>query len=829
MIHKLEDSNVAQTYTNKPSRHYLQQWVQFVKKTVMNVLGRWETLCLVVGLLLGRAVILSDMAPFITPFFAAVFLLKPDKRLLAFVSLVVGASTVDLWQGLFAFSAIVVFVLVRAFVVKVIKKEEYQLLPYVVLLSTGMTRALFTYIQSGQWLITDTITALIEAGLSYLLTLIFLYSLPLIGSKIRKKTLKHEEMICFMILLASILTGTIGWAVYGVPVEQALSRYFILVFAYIGGAAVGSTVGVVLGLILSLANVTSLYQMSLLAFSGLLGGLLKEGKKPGVSVGLMIGTLLIGLYGNGYQQLTSTTLTSLAAVFLFLLTPKSVFKSIAIYVPGTQEYDSQQQQYMTKLRDVTAKRVEQFSSLFQALSNSFSHSSHSPDDHDSNHEVDLFLSQVTEKTCQTCFLKEQCWVKKFDQTYDYMTEMMSEMGETGAIQSPKLKREWRKHCVKPEQVIQAMQQQYDKYDEQQKLRQKVNDSRRLVAEQLFGVSQVMGDFADEIKRERDTHQQQEDQIIEKLRDIGLDIENVEIYNLEEGAVDIDMTIPSDYYGECDKIIAPILSDILNETIVVKNLTDSAFPNGYGQVTFGSAKAYVIDTGVAHTAKGGGWISGDNYTTFELGVGKYAVAISDGMGNGERAHVESQETLQLLSKVLKSGIDETIAIKSINSILSLRSTEEIFSTLDLALVDLQDAGVKFLKIGSHPSFIKRGQQVNMIEGSNLPMGIIQDFTDVEVVGDQLKAGDLLIMMSDGIFDGPKHVENKEIWMKRKIKEMETDEPQEIADLLLEEVIRTKGGEIDDDMTVVISRIEHHIPKWAAISTYTNGQPLSRKAQ
>ncbi len=55
----------------------------------------------------------------------------------------------------------------------------------------------------------------------------------------------------------------------------------MLVFAFIAGAATGSTVGVVTGLILSLANVSSLSQLSLLAFSGLLGGLLKEGKRLG--------------------------------------------------------------------------------------------------------------------------------------------------------------------------------------------------------------------------------------------------------------------------------------------------------------------------------------------------------------------------------------------------------------------------------------------------------------------------------------------------------------------------------------------------------------------
>ena len=361
-----------------------------------------------------------------------------------------------------------------------------------------------------------------------------------------------------------------------------------------------------------------------------------------------------------------------------------------------------------------------------------------------------------------------------------------------------------------------------------RFRKTMYESRKLVADQLMGVSQVMGNFAKEIQKERDTHQQQEEQILYKLQEIGLDVENVDIYNLEEGSVDIDMTIPTDHHGECEKVIAPILSDILGESIVVKKKIESKLPNGYGQVTFGSAKAYVIDTGVAHTAKGGGWISGDNYSTFELGGGKYALAISDGMGNGERAHIESYETLKLLSMVLRSGIDETVAIKSINSILSLRSTDEIFSTLDLVMVDLQNAHAKFLKIGSNPSFLKRGQQVTMIEAGNLPMGIIQDF-EVDVVDEQLKAGDILIMMSDGILEAPKGIENTELWMKRKIKELQTEDPQDIADLLLEEVIRTSEGVIADDMTIVVSKIQHHIPKWSAIPTYSRNYRKMQQAQ
>ena len=105
----------------------------------------------------------------------------------------------------------------------------------------------------------------------------------------------------------------------------------------------------------------------------------------------------------------------------------------------------------------------------------------------------------------------------------------------------------------------------------------------------------------------------------------------------------------------------------------------------------------------------------------------------------------------------------------------------------------------------------------IESSNLPIGIITG-VEFEMIEEQLKAGDLLIMMSDGIFDGVSHIENHDVWIKRKIKELKTNDPQEVSELLLEEVVRVNGGEIEDDMTIVVARIKHNTPKWAVIPAY-----------
>jgi stage II sporulation protein E len=625
------------------------------------------------------------------------------------------------------------------------------------------------------------------------------------------------------------MTGTIGWHIQDVSIEHVVSRYLVLLFAFVGGAAIGSTVGVVTGMILSLAQVASLSQMSLLAFSGLLGGLLKEGRRFGVSLGLIIGTVLIGLYGEGRSEIVSTVIESVFAILLFLITPKTAISNISKYVPGTREHSMHQQQYLKKIRDVTANRVERFSTLFQALSNSFQSVGSTINEEDSSREVDLFLSNITEKTCQTCFKKEQCWAANFNTTYDLMTNIMVEQEEYGEVKDRKLKREWEKHCIKPQKVTDFMKQELSQYKASQKLRIQVQESRRLVADQLMGVSQVMGDFAKEIQREQENHQLQEEQIKDALFQAGIDVGQVDIYSLETSNVDIEMTIP--YCGDSgigEKIIAPILSDILEETILVTHEECAGYATGFCHITFHSAREYVVDTGIASAAKGGAWLSGDSHSTMEIGSGKFAVAIADGMGNGERAFLESNETLQLLQKILQSGIEEEVAIKSVNSVLSLRTTDEIFSTLDLAMIDLQDASAKFLKIGSTPSFIKRGDQIKTVEASNLPMGIIKDF-DVDVVDEQLKAGDIIIMMSDGIYEAPRHIENIDAWIKRKIREMDTNDPQEIADLLMEEVIRTGNNIIGDDMTVAVTKIEKNIPKWATIPNQPKVKVQRKKAQ
>ncbi|WP_101847116.1 stage II sporulation protein E [Halobacillus sp. Marseille-P3879] len=787
----------------------LNRGMEKMALTVFTFLSNKGVFHMALSLLLGRAVILSSMAPFGVAFLAVIWWFKRPLILPATMMMAIGAATYSYGHAGFIAGAAASILLLTGLLNKLHQPQKW--LPVMAALASMIPRTI-SLAFLDRWHLYELFLLISEGVLTFTLVLIFMQSLPLLSPQRYHPTLKNEEIVCFIILLASVLTGMIGFEYEGVAMVDVFSRYLVILLAYIAGAAIGSTVGVVTGLVLSLSNVDHLYQMSLLAFSGLLGGLLKEGNKLGVGAGLFVSTILMGFYtGDG---LTASLWASFFAILLFFMTPERWVKRLSRFVPGTDEHRQEQQKYLQKVRDVTAVRVGKFSDVFEALSKSFHHIERKEKEEDTTQEVDYFLSHVTEKTCQACFKKEKCWINQFDETHNLMTDLMEEIDEKEEV-SRMMRKNVDQYCVKSQKLIDTMKHELSFYHANKQLKQQVQESRKFVAEQLHGVSEVMNNFAKEIVKEREHHEQKEHIIHEALERLGLNVAKLEIYTLDTGNIDLEVILEIDQYrGEGEKLIAPLLSDILQETIVVTMEDISPYPNGRCLLTFGSAKHYTIESGVAHAAKGGGFISGDSYSMMELGRGKYALAISDGMGNGERAHEESVETLRLLKQILQSGIQESVAIQSINSILSLRSNDEIFSTLDLAVIDLHLATSKFIKIGSTPSFIKRGDQIFSVESGNLPMGIIRE-VDVDTTSEQLKAGDLLIMVSDGILEGPKHVENVELWLKRKIREIRQEDPQEIADILLEEVIRAQSGGIDDDMTVLVARIDHYMPEWSAI--------------
>jgi len=192
--------------------------------------------------------------------------------------------------------------------------------------------------------------------------------------------------------------------------------------------------------------------------------------------------------------------------------------------------------------------------------------------------------------------------------------------------------------------------------------------------------------------------------------------------------------------------------------------------------------YRLSLGAAGIGRNGSIVSGDSYAFFHLKGGRFALALSDGMGSGPRAALESGTTLSLLRHLLETGFGQDLAIKTINSILVLRSPGESFATVDMAVINLCNGQADFVKIGAVSTFFVHGGQVELIKASSLPVGIIEDI-EVATVNRTLEPGDLLVMVTDGVLDSYKGSGDREEWLAGILLDVTEMQPQEIAELFL----------------------------------------------
>ena len=251
----------------------------------------------------------------------------------------------------------------------------------------------------------------------------------------------------------------------------------------------------------------------------------------------------------------------------------------------------------------------------------------------------------------------------------------------------------------------------------------------------------------------------EDEIYVALDKAGLPVKDVMVSNSAKGNLEI-IVDKSPYFNNdiCKNEYISIISKAVETKLVSKTCSQNIIENKEDyNLTLVESERYAALTRAAVAIKADSELSGDSYTFLNLKNGQYMVALSDGMGTGDKAHIQSSSTIDMLEKMMEAGFHRDIAIKTINSILMLKSSDEMFASLDMALVDLHKGTADFVKIGSAPSFIKRHNgRTDVITASTLPIGIL---TDIQIEGNiqKLEDGDLIITISDGIIDSNKNWE------------------------------------------------------------------------
>ena len=214
--------------------------------------------------------------------------------------------------------------------------------------------------------------------------------------------------------------------------------------------------------------------------------------------------------------------------------------------------------------------------------------------------------------------------------------------------------------------------------------------------------------------------------------------------------------------------------------------------------------YNVSSFVSFNVKDGEKYSGDSYSFGKNKVGEYVTILSDGMGSGPEAGLESEAAIELIEKFNEGGFSENTMLNAVNSIMGMKFNEdEKFTTLDMNSIDLYTGEVQFIKVGASMSFIKRGKDVEVIKSSSLPFGIVDDM-DVTPIRKKVKNGDIIVTISDGVIDTNKDNVGEYSWIVDYLKAEQVN-PEILAREILEMAKKRCDGRVLDDMTVVVSKL------------------------
>lgn len=330
-----------------------------------------------------------------------------------------------------------------------------------------------------------------------------------------------------------------------------------------------------------------------------------------------------------------------------------------------------------------------------------------------------------------------------------------------------------------------------------------DESRLIMSSQLEQISKIIEEYSKQVYDFVKITNEQEEFIRHRLKSkkvymdkiVGIENRRNKKEYLVTAKCEKGVTVGS-------REIANVISEVMGKSYMPSRNCRKLISNDFTTTTYVEEANFYVLHGAAKKARGESGISGDNYSLRELENGQLLMGLSDGMGYGTSACLESETVIELLEQLLDSGFDAETSLKMINSVMIMNSDEDHPATLDYGVIDLHSGVCDMIKIGAAATFVKRGNWVETIKSTSMPLGIFSD-VDYDSTSKKLYHGDMIIMVSDGVVDALDS-DNKDEELGKIISGIECSNPKEMADIILNQAVSDKSR-LTDDMTVLVTGI------------------------
>lgn len=755
---------------------------------------------LLISFMLGRVSLFQGFMPFGIAFFMAASSTKISKVLMALAVSIGMITGGGLEQVYITITSIIIFSALEMLFSKWKNAFNVSIMAFV---SVIIPQMVMVVLQG--FLLYDTLKSICYSGLVFALVFIFKNSMSVIEGTKRRDVYSNEEMISTAMLMTLAFAGIGNVELAGIHILNVIGILAILMFSLVSGPGVGAAVGVIVGLVVNITNPSVSMVIASYAFCGLLCGVFKNLGKIGVSLGFIAANALFTLYINGSTEVLIYLKDILAAVSIAVLIPKKyIIKTIGYFTTAAVAMRDKSC-YSARIKELTIERLTKFSKAFEELSKTFSEISETAIS-TTKQDISSLFDRVADKVCKDCSLCLHCWDRNFYNTYQVMFKIVEKLDDKGYIEEKDIPDYFMDRCERISEFVKQVNNVYELFKVNLVWKSRVGESRGLMSQQLDGLSKVISNLANEINYDVKFKGDLEDQLLVELDKAGIKANDAVIFQNKWGKNEV--TIFHRGCGgtrNCINTIEKVATGILGRRMI-KESSECVQNHKTGICTLKlvEEETFRVTTGVAKLGKYEESVSGDNYTFMNTGDGKYILALSDGMGSGQRADSQSRAAISLLEQFMETGFDKDTAVKLINSILVLKSDDDSFATIDLSAIDLYDGRVEFVKIGAVSTYIKRPNRVETIKTVSLPAGILSDI-ETELICKTVDNGDFIIMVTDGIIDAFKANEEGEKSLIKYIEEIENLNPQGIADSILNKAYSNSGNKALDDMTVLVAKV------------------------
>ncbi len=624
---------------------------------------------------------------------------------------------------------------------------------------------------------------LLNLGLSILfLNVIFNFVVAALSRKIYLK-LNTDEILSAMLFICIFASGLKNVVFFNFPAGSIIAYYLIA----ISGLALSSSSTLLIsssisfGYLLGGANAICFIPFTLLALISLV---LKKSGKWLMAVGNIICFAASIYFFVDYKAIIFEGIAFLVATVLFLCSTKTFVRELGEFVNGRDAYAPSVLSY-TKAS--LKRKIENTSAVIGLVSNVLKRNVKQQISIEDGKEI--LSEELINLVCKKCSNYGVCHTLHND-TKSAINNFFASGLVRGKITLLDVPPFLTNRCKNVPVLLNEVNNMCQKFLKFNVMQNGANEGTIIATKQLDSVNEQLNKLSVAVSDKTVFNTKLESEV-EKLL-IYKNLIPTKVFCVEEnGRFVFTITFKESYVNVSD-VISEVVSTVIKKPASVTVIDDR---------TFTAIDAPLCDVvfGVATECKLESSESGDSYNFFKMTDDNALFALCDGMGSGERAHEISDYALTLVEAFYKAEFDKEQIYSSINKLLVMQSKDE-FCALDVCLIDLFKRSFSLFKLGAPESFVKRLNEVEILNSGALPIGIV-DESEPKVETRLLELSDIVILVSDGVSDSFKNA----IELKEFIERLDDTNPQTLADKILNECkIRNKNA-LKDDTTILAFRL------------------------